>query len=115
MIPERVMLENFLSFGAGHEIAFDDDEPLWVLRGPNGVGKSAVFDAITYCLFGCTAAARQEIDQLTRHGANGFSVEFEFEFNGVDYKIARNRSGNQPPTQSVEEWIGEKWKPRGET
>ena len=52
MIPKRVTLENFLSFGPKTEIAFTDDEPLWVLGGSNGVGKSAVFDAITFCLFG---------------------------------------------------------------
>jgi DNA repair protein SbcC/Rad50 len=100
MIPRRVTLENFLSFGARTELAFEDDEPLWVVGGPNGVGKSAVFDAITFCLFGVHRGGKQKADHLIHHGANGFAVSFEFDFNGSTYRIARNRMGR--PTQSVE-------------
>ncbi len=91
MIPKRVVLENFLSFGAPVEFQFDDGEPLWVLCGPNGVGKSSVFDAITYALFGCHRGGKgQGMDRLIRHGTNGFRVEFEFGFAGREYKIIRN-------------------------
>src|SRR5262245_48787545 len=101
MIPRRVELENFLSFGSpATEIVFGDDEPLWVLGGPNGVGKSAVFDAITYALFGCHRGGGQNADQLVRHGSNGFRVVFDFEFNGNDYRITRSRTGRT--TQKVE-------------
>src|SRR5262245_39096731 len=113
MIPRRVELENFLSFGTpAAEIVFADDEPLWVLGGPNGVGKSAVFDAITYCLFGCHRGGKQEADQLVRHGANGFQVAFEFEFTGTDYRVTRGRSGRRT-TQRVERKRadGEGWDP----
>ena len=73
MIPKRMTLENFLSFGEpADEFAFTDDEPLWVLCGPNGVGKSAVFDAITYALYGEHRGGRRKAEQLIRHGANGF-------------------------------------------
>jgi DNA repair exonuclease SbcCD ATPase subunit len=112
MIPKRVELENFLSFGApAAEIVFSDDEPLWVLGGPNGVGKSAVFDAMTYCLFGCHRGGKQDADQLVRHGANGFRVVFEFEFNDTDYRITRSRSGRT--TQKVEQRNreGGRWEP----
>ena len=43
MIPLRVSLENFLCH-ARQEFRFDE-HPVWLLHGPNGVGKSAVFDA----------------------------------------------------------------------
>jgi DNA repair exonuclease SbcCD ATPase subunit len=101
MIPKRVVMDNFLSFGSpATEIVFGDDEPLWVLGGPNGVGKSAVFDAITYALFGCHRGGGQNADQLVRHGANGFRVVFDFEFNRTDYRITRSRTGRT--TQKVE-------------
>ncbi len=108
MIPKRVVLENFLSYGPRTEIAFTDDEPLWVLSGPNGVGKSAVFDAITYCLFAEHRGGGQGHEQLVRHGANGFSVSFEFEFAGIDYRVARNRAGKKA-TQSVEQRTADVW------
>lgn len=109
MIPKRVVLENFLSFGTPKaEIAFTDDEPLWVLGGANGVGKSAVFDAMTFALFGQHRGGAQNHDLLVRHGANGFSVTFEFEFNGIDYRITRNRMGARS-TASVEQKNAAKW------
>jgi DNA repair exonuclease SbcCD ATPase subunit len=89
MIPKRVELENFLSFAGLVEFCFDDGEPLWVLSGPNGVGKSAVFDVITYCLYGKHRGGTLKAEQLIHHGANGFRVVFEFEFAGRDYRITK--------------------------
>lgn len=109
MIPKRVTLENFLSFGPKQELVFDDGEPLWVVGGPNGVGKSAVFDAITFCLFGAHRGGAKETDPLVRHGATGFSVGFEFEFQGADYRVVRNRTG-KGPTQSVEQFRDGQWR-----
>jgi DNA repair exonuclease SbcCD ATPase subunit len=102
MIPKRVELENFLSFAGKVEICFTDDEPLWVLSGPNGVGKSAVFDAITYALYGRHRAGEQKAEQLIRHGANGFRVVFEFEFAAKEYRITRTRQRAGRTTQKVE-------------
>ena len=81
MIPKRVVLENFLSF-ASPAVAFDftgDDESLWVITGPNGCGKSAVFDGITYALFECHRGGRQKQDLLMRHGADSCQVVLEFD------------------------------------
>ena len=109
MIPKRVTVENFLSFGPKTEIHFSDDEPLWVLGGQNGIGKSAVFDAMTYCLFAQHRGGVDNADALIHHGRDRFSVSFEFEFDGADYCIRRNRSPSGP-TQSVERRIEGRWK-----
>jgi exonuclease SbcC len=110
MIPKRMVLENFLSFGSPEtEIVFTDDEPLWVLGGPNGVGKSAVFDAMTYALYGEHRGGASDHATLVRHGANGFRVTFEFEFNGVCYQITRNRPLSGRPTQSIKQWADGGW------
>lgn len=112
MIPKRVTLENFLSFGAKQDLVFDDDEPLWVVGGPNGVGKSAVFDAITFCLFGAHRGGKgQGMDDLVRHGANGFFVQFEFAFGGATYQITRNHKVKGRPTARVEQQAADgSWK-----
>jgi DNA repair exonuclease SbcCD ATPase subunit len=108
MIPKLIVLENFLSFGSpATEIVFADDEPLWVIGGPNGVGKSAVFDAMTYALFAEHRGGASDHASLVRHGANGFRVIFEFEFNGMDYRITRNRPRSGRPTQRVERRAGD--------
>lgn len=112
MIPRRVKLENFLTYGSPPvELEFRDDEPLWVLGGPNGAGKSAVFDAITFALFECHRGGKsQQMDKLIRHGATGFHIELEFEFNGVIYRIQRGRSKSgrgSRPTQKLEKLIAD--------
>src|ERR1700722_13624976 len=110
MIPKRILLENFLSFGSPEtEIRFADDEPLWVLGGPNGVGKSAVFDAMTYALYGEHRGGASDHTSLVRHGANGFRVVFEFEFNAALYRITRNRPLKGRPTQTIDQWSDGGW------
>jgi DNA repair protein SbcC/Rad50 len=110
MIPKRLVLENFLSFGSpGTEIAFSDDEPLWVVGGPNGVGKSAVFDAMTYALYGQHRGGAENHTDLIRHGANDLRVTFEFEFNGASYQIIRNRPLTGRPTHSIKQWAEDGW------
>jgi DNA repair exonuclease SbcCD ATPase subunit len=108
MIPRRVELENFLSFGGRQAVAFDDGEALWVLCGPNGVGKSAVFDAMTFALFGQHRGGGVNADELIRHGANGFAVVFEFEFNRTVYAVERGRA-RRVPVQRVRRKAGEEW------
>lgn len=108
MIPKRIELENFLSFGTpAVEFTFNDDEPLWVLCGQNGVGKSAVFDGITYALYGEHRGGAQKAEQLIRHRANGFRVVLHFEFAGVEYRITRVRAGRT--TQKVERRVAGDW------
>jgi DNA repair exonuclease SbcCD ATPase subunit len=112
MIPKRIWLKNFLSFGEpAAEFVFADDEPLWVLCGPNGVGKSAVFDAITYALYGRHRGGKVDAAQLVRHGANGFEIEFDFEFNRTDYRIRRTRLRKKGgrTTQHLLKCVGGEW------
>jgi len=108
MIPKRVTLKNFLSFGDNEQVFdFTDEESLWILTGPNGVGKSAVFDAITYCLFLQHRGGKSDFGNLIRHGANGFRVSFEFEFNGVDYRVTRTRGSNATQRAERKDATGE--------
>ncbi len=108
MIPRRVELTNFLSFGDRERFEFSDDEPLWVLCGANGIGKSAVFDAMTFALFGHHRGGGQNADQLIRHGANSFLVVFGFEYNRVVYRIERGRD-RRTPVMRVRRFLGVTW------
>jgi DNA repair exonuclease SbcCD ATPase subunit len=108
VIPRKVTLENFLSYGPEQTIHFEDNEPLWVVSGPNGVGKSAIFDAITYCLYAQHRGGGQGHEQLIRKGQNSFRVAFEFEFANKTYRVSRTYG--KKPTQQVEELIESQWK-----
>ena len=51
MIPLRVELRGFLCYRDAQVVDLDGRD-LWAFSGRNGSGKSAIFDAVTYALFG---------------------------------------------------------------
>ncbi|MHB8595814.1 MAG: AAA family ATPase [Ktedonobacteraceae bacterium] len=91
MIPLQITLEGFLSYKEKQVINFDGSS-LWVLWGPNGVGKSAVFDAITFALFNTHRANRKtkgSTDDLINHHADRLIIIFDFIVDGIIYRIKR--------------------------
>ena len=105
MIPLRVYLKNFLCHGE-QEFAFAG-HPVWLLHGPNGVGKSAVFDGIIYALFGESnrrQGCRTAVADLIRYGESSMRVEFDFEYRGRRYRAWRTRTRTGQPRQGVGEF-----------
>jgi DNA repair exonuclease SbcCD ATPase subunit len=105
MIPLRVYLKNFLCHRE-QEFVFDGP-PVWLLHGPNGVGKSAVFDAMVYALFGQPnrrEGSRTAVADLVRYGESSMRVEFDFEYRGRRYRVWRTRTRNGQPRQGVGEF-----------
>ena len=93
MVPVRLVLRNFLSYG-------EDVPPLdftgihiACLSGENGHGKSALLDAITWALWGSARACdnNRGADQLIRLGATEMEVELWFESGGRIYRVVRKR------------------------
>jgi DNA repair protein SbcC/Rad50 len=93
MIPVRVLLKNFLCYAEtadGQPMEFDfEGSRLWSISGDNGAGKSAIFDAITYTLFGEHRGGAQEDSRLIRKGAERCEAVFEFRLDGHLYKVRR--------------------------
>jgi exonuclease SbcC len=93
MIPVRVQVRNFLTYGeadGGGPIEFDfEGSRLWSISGNNGSGKSAVFDAITYALFGHHRGGATGDGRLIRKGARQCEATFEFRSNGHLYRVRR--------------------------
>jgi DNA repair protein SbcC/Rad50 len=89
VVPVRVLLENFLTYDAA-EFDFRGAR-LWSIWGDNGAGKSAIFDAITYCLFGVhRGGAAQGADaELLRKGQTRMSACLEFEVEGTLFRVTR--------------------------
>jgi DNA repair exonuclease SbcCD ATPase subunit len=91
MIPLRISLKNFLTYRGEHTFDFDGAS-LWVLSGANGSGKSALFDAITFALYGRhrdNNKANENTKALINHKEDMLSVKFDFRLDGIDYRIYR--------------------------
>lgn len=88
MIPQRVKLSGFLSYKDEQEIRFDES-PLWMLSGTNGSGKSSIFDAVTFALFGHHRGGSQSAAELINKESNTLSVEFDFIVDQQLYRIKR--------------------------
>jgi DNA repair protein SbcC/Rad50 len=89
MIPTRVYVKGFLSYR--DEATFDfDGAPLWMLTGRNGAGKSAVFDAIRFALYGAYRGNRREA--LINRQSDSLVVEFDFCIGDDEYRVKRTIS-----------------------
>lgn len=96
MIPIRLQLENFMSYGKGVPPLQLSDVRLACLSGDNGNGKSAILDAMTWALFGATRAPRE--DDVIRLGAPHCRVLLDFQIGESKYRVIkyRDRKGSSP-------------------
>lgn len=120
MIPSRVYIENFMN----HKLS-DIDCSLFSAalimgrnknndRESNGVGKTTIFSAIQYALFGVVPTS--VLDKVVRDGADACIVIFEFELpNRGKYKITRKRFVKSKRSEvTLHELIEDKWLTRSE-
>ena len=103
MIPVRVRLSGFLSYKDEQEVRFDGS-PLWMLSGTNGSGKSSIFDAVTFALFGHHRGGSQGAADLINKESATLAVEFDFTIDGHPYRVkrtVRRRTSGVASTQQV--------------
>jgi exonuclease SbcC len=117
MIPLRVRLAGFLSYREPQEVTFNNG--VWLLAGANGSGKSAIFDGVTYALFGMHRGGAQNAIELIHKEVANATVEFDFS-TGIDaYRIKRTikrtKSGTATGTQQLFSAAGESWNPVADT
>jgi DNA repair exonuclease SbcCD ATPase subunit len=95
MIPLRIKVIGFMSYRDEAEVTFDG-VGLWMLAGHNGAGKSALFDAITYALYGRHRLGKSNHKGLINQQADALSVEYEFAMRDDVYCVKRtlSRKGN---------------------
>ena len=88
MIPLRIQLKGFLCYKDEQEVLLDGST-LWMMAGLNGSGKSAIFDAMTFALFGHHRGGGQQVVELINHDSDRLNVEFDFALDGDTYRIRR--------------------------
>ena len=69
---------------------------LFVVTGPTGTGKSTIFDAMVYALYGKLPGSRagDDVDCRSQHApvSTETYVQFDFEVDGVVYRVLRRPS-----------------------
>ena len=98
MIPLRLTLRNFMCYREPPEPLSFEGLHVACLCGPNGHGKSAILDAITWALWGeCRAKSD---DDLVHMGETDMEVDLEFEARGDRHRVVRKRSKSRPGRRS---------------
>ena len=92
MILTNLKLENFKKY-TSHTISFE--EGLIGIIGKNGSGKSTIFEAILFALYGelKNKGDKEIVRNVNASIKDVVSVELEFEFETVAYKIVREFRG----------------------
>jgi exonuclease SbcC len=92
MIPLKLHIKNFLSYGSELQTIDFTPHHLICLSGKNGHGKSALLDAITWALWGVarkTATSVKPDQGLLRLGQNHMMVILDFELGSHTYRVRR--------------------------
>jgi exonuclease SbcC len=92
MIPLRISIQNFLSYGSPVQTIHFNYYKLICLSGKNGHGKSALLDAMTWALWGQarkTGNTSKADAGIVKLGQTDVMVIFDFSFNQQTYRVKR--------------------------
>ena len=99
MRPIRLVMSAFGPYAKLQEIDFSRlNEQIFVISGPTGAGKTTIFDAISYALFGEASGSSRDKDSLRSDFAEPETetfVELEFILKGERYTIKRSPQQQQ--------------------
>ncbi len=101
MRPHQLTISAFGSYAGETTIDFDifGQQGLFLITGDTGAGKTTIFDAITYALFG-EASGNSRKDSMFRstyaQPEVPTFVELRFEYGGQQYKVRRSPKQERP-------------------
>lgn len=95
MKPKKLVISGFGPYADKTEIDFTrlGGSGLYLITGDTGAGKTTIFDAITFALYGEASGSSRETGMFRSHYARAATptfVEFTFTYGGKDYTIIRN-------------------------
>ncbi len=107
MIPLRLKLSGFLSYGDPVEIDFTTFD-LACISGHNGAGKSSLLDAFTWALFG---EARRRGEELIHAASNAAEVVLTFSYEENIYRVRRILGRGKNTVLEFQIQDAERWRP----
>ena len=101
MRPTRLTISAFGPYAGKIELDMDKlgSSGLYLITGDTGAGKTMIFDAITFALYGNPSGTSRDASMLRSKYADALTpteVELEFTHNGETYKIRRNPDYERP-------------------
>jgi len=90
MILTSLQMENYKKF---QNYSLDFVEGLTGIIGRNGSGKSTIFDAITFALYGDVRGEKETIRYAKAGEKATVSVTLDFEIDGMEYRVVRELRG----------------------
>lgn len=95
MRPLYLKMSAFGPYASAAEVDFEKlgKKGLFLVTGDTGAGKTTIFDAMTFALFGQTSGSDREVGNLRSDFATdgtATEVEFVFEHKNREYKIIRS-------------------------
>jgi len=90
MIPIRLRIQNFMSYGCPTLLDFSTFR-IACVTGDNGVGKSTLLEAITWALWEESRIGAKGSDKLIHQGEGEMAAELVFETGKRVYRVVRQR------------------------
>ena len=94
MRPLKLTMNAFGPYAGKEEVDFTrlGTNGLYLITGDTGAGKTTIFDAITFALYGEPSGSNREVSMLRSKYADAYAVpgvELTFAYNGKEYTVRR--------------------------
>ncbi len=101
MRPLKLVMSAFGPYATQTVIDFSKlgEQGLYLITGDTGAGKTVIFDAVSYALYGQTSGGVRDANMLRSQYADTDTptfVELEFSFHGKCYRVKRNPEYRRP-------------------
>ena len=106
MRPLKLTIAGFGPYAGVQELNFEDlgKSGLYLITGDTGAGKTTIFDAFTFALFGEASGENREASMLRSKYAKAEDstyVELTFAYDGKEYTVKRNPEYERAKTRGI--------------